>query len=84
MKSVRFRDRWDASVMADVRLWRLFRLLDASWRRLPLPIVTSQLTSSARYLALWLGRALDARSAPEERSELLVVAERQELPAADR
>ena len=71
---VRYRDRWDASTLADVRAHRLFRFLDAAWHRFPLPAATAQVNSLARYLALLGSRALGSRAAPEARAELLVVA----------
>jgi len=76
---VRYRDRWDASILADVRAHRLFRFLDAAWHRFPLPVVTAQMNSLARYIALLGSRWLGSRGAPEDRAELLVVA----VPARD-
>lgn len=76
---IRYRDRWDASTLADVRANRVFRFLDASWHRSPLPAATAQLTSLARSIALLGSRFLESRTAPEDRSELLVVA----APAGD-
>ena len=68
-------DRWDASLIADVHLVRLFQRLDGLWSRGLFQLGCAQAVSVARLLALIASHVVPVRE-PAERSELLVVARR--------
>lgn len=74
VERLRYRERWDANRISDIRLRPLFRQLDRVYRRSPFRPLTAAGCSLLRAALLGLANALSARVAPEALSELWIAA----------